>query len=304
MTNTAHSTRPPVDMDLLAEEWALQLVEERSIASENVVFRANGSHGRSHRKDILKARRRTLSDGFEEALFLELRRNGTYDNLPEALFHEVGSAKSMPRNAEADKDAKSARDFFLPFEQEPHRLRMVLRTYEQRLLSQGMEEQHGRDLAALWMIPVEVEKADRSALLKVLPLATVVTGDLKATAACFEYVIGQQVRITLQDPASMAIPTSLQASLGGAALGGDLMSGDRFQDGWYTLLVSISEVPVMQMASTKERHRLNLLARVLGDHFLPAHLETTVELLVGEKENGLRLGDAQNPAVLAMNTSL
>jgi len=304
MNLTEHNVQPPPAMDLLAEEWALELIERHALLPEDIVFRAESDHGRSGRHDVLKAELRSSPNSGEEQVFLELRRNGLYDGLPEALFHDAGSARSIKQNAEEDRNEQRARDFFQPFEQELHRLRLALRAEEADMLARSADEVHGQALADLWLLSANLGTAARSALLKVLPQINAVNGDLAATAACFTHVLGHPVRITQTSPTVQMVPSELVKGLGKAELAGDFVSGGHFHDGWPGLLVELLDLSATVLADTSERRRLRRMAELLAAYFLPAHLEVSYDLHVQPADEGFQLGDPQRPALLAMNTCL
>lgn len=296
--------QPPGDMDLLAEEWALCLLEEHNLTLDSCVFHPNGDHGRSHRKEIAHVSVRNLRGTDRPAVYLELRRNGIYHGLPEALFHEAGSSRTVKRNAAEDRNAQHAREFFLPFEQETGRSRMVLRAIEHELLSKGVAQVHGQALAELWMLPDFLAVGERTALLQVLPLAHKIQGDLSAIAACFTHVLGHPVRITLLEPSPVIVAEGLSQGLGIQVLGGDCVVGDSFFDGWPGIQVTVEAIPVNKMADPSWNRWLRTLARVLAEHFLPVHLEVAYAFNVLEEDQGLTLGCEERPALLNVNTCI
>jgi hypothetical protein len=239
-----------------------------------------------------------------ETMFLELRRDGLYDGLPEAIFHGAGTGRSMKRNAEEDRHEQRARDFFLPFEQEAHRLRMALRAQADGAIASGSGHTEATALAALWMLPRNLNKVDRERLLYVLPYANSIIGDLEATAACFAQVLGYPVRITRHMPTPLPVSEQLQAQLGGAALGVDFVAGDRFHDGWPMLEVEVLEIPATILADPATRRRLHTLTTLLSGYLLPVHLEVSMYFRVHHNDEGFAIGDGERPSFLAMNTRL
>lgn len=294
----------PDGMDLLAEEWALRMLNEQELPMQDCVFQALGDHGRSHRQEIARIKLRNLPGTDHPVAYMELRRNGLYDGLPEALFHEAGSSRTVKQNAVEDRNEQHAREFFRPFEQELWRLRVALRAQEHDLVATGTARVHGRALASLWLLPDFLASAERAALLQVLPLVPQVYGDLPAVAACFAHVLGHAVRISQRGPGPVPVHDALRAGMGEMALGGNSVVGDRFFDGWPGILVAVEGIPVRLMAEPVRYKRLRTLARVLAEHFLPAHLDVEYAFTVSGEDEGITLGSEGSPALLAMNTRI
>lgn len=295
---------PPAGMDLLTEVWGLHLLHALGLDREELLFRSQGQHGRSQRKDILAVERKATLDDTAEQYVVDLRRDGLYDLLPEALFHEAGSSRSTKRNAVEDRNEQQARDFFLPFEQELFRLRMGLRADGDAQAAHAWNNAGTQALAALWMLPAGLGDRTRKALLEVLPYARQVQGDLDATAACFAFVLGHPVRIQRLPPAPAPVPAGRQVVLGEAPLGSGAAMGDVFYDGWPSILVKIHDLPVLKVDDPRERQAMLTLAKILADHFLPAHLDVRFELDVRADDQALVLGNEHTPALLAFNTCI
>ena len=296
-----YNARLDFSMDTLAEEFALMLINDGSVLPDDVIFRSMGQHGRSHRRDIINVRSGNANEGQQHLLLIDLRRDGIYEGLPEALFHEPGSGRSVKRNAAENRNAEHARDFFLPFEQELFRLRMAMRADEAERALAGVGGTFAQELCELWMVPDDLDERTRRALLEVLPRMEQVVGNLDATAASVGHVLGHRVSITLLPPASVEVMEGMVASLGGAELGEQLVAGDRFFDGWPSLLMEAHDLPLAALDTPAERRALRRIMEVMADYFLPAHLSIEYRLNLHSEDEHFSIGDDAKPVILAMN---
>ncbi|MBK7754188.1 MAG: hypothetical protein IPI41_16740 [Flavobacteriales bacterium] len=302
MSDIAHTIGPLPELDLLAEVWAALLVRDRKVSPDDVFLRSLGQHGRSHRRDVVRSGVPHDRGATEPVLLLEARREGIYDGLPEALFHEAGSGRAIKRNAAEDRHAQRAREFFQPFEQELFRIRMAMVSAE---VDSALDSTGGVDemWSDLWSIPEDLDVRTRKALLLVLPHAHAGSNDLSVREACFSFVIGYPVKIALVAPRSAPIEGTAAATLGGAALGAVAL-GDHFHDGWPSLEVEIQGIPALKLSGREHRLKLDRAIEACMEYLLPVHLEASVRLLVREEDQELVLDDASRPGILAMNTRI
>jgi len=292
----------PAGTDLRAEAWAALLVRAGGMDTDRILVRSHGQHGRALRPEITSTSLEWNEQVQQQVCFLDVRRDGLYENLPEALFHEAGSGRSIKRNAAEDVHANKAREFFRPFEQELFRLRVALLS-AQLDASLGGTADHLRAWAELWDLPEDIDLRTRRALLLVLPYATQAVGDLGMTAVCFAFVMGHPVSIRIAERRSRPVDTGERSRLGGSALGAIILGGIHVEE-WPHLAIRVQEVPVAYMAQAQARERLMRSIEVLASYFLPVHLGWSVELEMRKVDLGPPLGQADVPMLLGLNACL
>ena len=289
--------------DPLAEQLALAFMRAKNVDPDSIVLRTKGQHGRSLRTDLIRVSTSRVENEDLELTCFEVRRDGMYDDLPEALFHEIGASKAIKRNEAEDRHADRARDFFLPFEQELFRLRMAMQE-DIMDMSIGMGKNiRDKALASLWGLPDDIAPRRRSAMLHVLPYARRIAGDLALCADSFRFVTGYPTSVELLPSKAQAVPAGLQGTLGEADLG-DCMMGATFDDGWCQVRITVRDVSLEDMADPSRRRALRQTLDILASHLLPVHLEVGFTFEVRRDEEFTVLGDPSRPGILAMNTRL
>ena len=288
------------EMDLRAEHWVALRAMEDDLPLDNFLVRTLGRHGRSQRKEIARIAHKADALYKEDSVWVHIRRQGVYDRLPESLFHVAGSARTERLDQAEDRHAERAREFFTPFEQEIHRLRTTMASLEWGMLTGSAQS---RSIwSGFWDIPVDLDIRVQRALRKVLPFCERVIGDLPATAACFQFVLGHPVKIQLQEPAPIVVETWDQTRE--APCLGDMVMGDVVHDGWPWLQVQVLDIPVATVSDEKTMRSMERTLTALAHYLLPAHLEVKSEWVVRASDQGMDLGDPQRPAILSMNTCL
>lgn len=291
--------------DPLAETWALLAIRENGSDPRAFVLRNAGQHGRSQRHDIRQVAQVHVDSEDIDLSVITARREGMYDRLPEALFHEAGSARQLKPNQAEDRNAESARQFFLPFEQEPFRLRLAMLAEEmESALNEGTKSRD-QALARLWDLPDDLDPRTRMDLVRILPWMEQLSGNLGLCADCFRAVIGFPVSITITNRPRSHGPVSLasQAALGEAPLG-HVVGGSDFEDGWPGIEVAVSDVPLDVLSEPARRRALRRTLEVLANYLLPVHLEVHFSMTVPADDEDSVIGDPTRPGILAMNLRL
>jgi hypothetical protein len=301
----SNPTEPfPNDLiDPLAETLAIQTLQSGKVDSRHVLLRSMGQHARSQSKDVHQVSTTYLPLEDIDLMVFSVLRDGLYDNLPEALFHEAGSSKEPKRNQAEDQHAASARLFFMPFEQETFRLRLAL--LEDELTSAlGKKNRQREDaLARVWDLPDDLDPSVRSAMLRLLPWLKRAECDLEMGASCYSFVIGHPVTLRLARREPTEQGNGFEAALGQSALG-HCVAGDTMDDGWPMVEVVVSELPLAALDDPIRRRSLRRTLEVLSMYLLPAHLDVRYSFSVLEDEESATIGDPQRPGILALNVRI
>ena len=176
-----------------AEAIIAELQKNTSIKDEDLVIENKSTFRRSHRRDIIN-----IGSIDEGILNINLSRNGLYDHLPEGLFHSKDTSKGRIAYPELRKSYKKeeqeARHFFSPLENEFFYQKLKIENKEQDLFNNfiNLEDEF---LIDFWKVDSSIPKKYLSKLIKLLPFAYKIAGDLELTRLCLEEVLNLNVKI-------------------------------------------------------------------------------------------------------------
>lgn len=183
-----------VFQSLKAEIVVAELHKNSSLSQQDIVIKNKSAFRRSHRRDILE--HGTLED---DLLYLNLSRNGLYDQLPEGLFHSkdtnIGKTSYPELRKTYKKEEEEARHFFLPLENEFFNQKLNIEKKEQELLNNfiNLDDEF---LIDFWKIDRSIPKKYLLKLLKLLPYAYKIAGNIELMQLCLKNILNKNVKIT------------------------------------------------------------------------------------------------------------
>jgi hypothetical protein len=228
-----------LQQDIKAEVIVTNLLDA-GIDMESIAAVNKGQFKRNYSKDILSAEVIKLND-YRKVLALNLSRDSFYDSMPEGLFHvtsgkPIDSGKEMAfESRQLRKDEEFCRKFFNPIEQEIFFHRVLLEQEERRLINKISARRYQDIFQAFWKIEPGLPQELVSYQILLLPFAHRITGDYSLTAACLSALLEETVSYrTFSTEKNFKIePNNHQVSnnsLGNCSLGGDLISGNDYQE--------------------------------------------------------------------------
>lgn len=177
-----------------AEVIVAELQKTTNISQEDIIINNQSTFRRSHRRDIIN-----IGSIDDNILNLNLSRNGLYDHLPEGLFHAKDTTKgrvSFPDLRKSyKKEEKEARHFFSPLENEFFNQKLEIENNERDLFNNFLNLDD-KFLIDFWKIDDTIPKKYLSKLIKLLPFAYKIAGDLELTKKCLEEILDKNVKIT------------------------------------------------------------------------------------------------------------
>ncbi|MFD0862846.1 hypothetical protein ACFQ1M_11590 [Sungkyunkwania multivorans] len=249
---------------------------------------------RSYRRDIVDFELNTL-DKSADRIRLNLARNGIYDKLPEGLFHEqvkggeeVEFSQVRAKNKTQEKEA---RDFFAPLENEFFLQKVNVEENERKFIDK-FTDLNDRFFYDFWQLDERLPKRYTSKLLKLLPYAHQIAGNLEVMAVCLERILGERTEITRNDKTVKFRGESNKVT---RQLGLNMTLGldeTRVRYPAVDIIIGPIKKENVEVFVLKETRRF---IEVFCDYFLPLEFEYDIVVEVSEKENNFVLEATNNP---------
>ena len=287
---------------------------------DDFLLRPVGLFARRYRRDLGGVSDEQFERGSRPVVrtVLEVHREGMYDALPQQVFHQPGTTthdtapgvRAMVEDIRLQRrKEKATRLFFLPFEQEFFRLRVRIEQEERRYFTNLTARWYNEALARFWGIAdCGLPPEPLTNLLYLLPLAHSITGDLVRTQLCFESVLGLPVQLRTIAPQRHSLPFNAAqptsgSSLGGLALGRDLVLGGEYQETLPALEISLHGLSVADLeaylAGEWPAKALNLLC----EYFVAFETDIVVRYEMATAEPSFYLGEGEDAPVLGFTTA-
>jgi len=246
------------------------------------------------------------------SVVFEVNRDGFYDSLPPSLFHKAVTedlyqtsdpkeklAEANQRNAEEEQ----ARNFFLPFEQEFYRLRVLLELVERKNSSGFLDKENLRIFANLWGIGDDLTEDQLVSLLYLLPYAHKIAGNKKLIALSLEAIFGTSFRIKYETR-ELEVSEEQKPRLGTVDLGRDFALGGTFFSGipFYHLEVGPLDENTFPDFLPEGKY-FRAMEKCLK-FLIPLESEVRTTVILEQESRELRLGDPENSGRLGYNTHL
>ena len=282
-------------MDIRLEVIIADMVSENFNMEELIVLN-KGQFQRSYHHDIEKIEEREYGKSRRKKVCFTVNRNGLYDYLPEDIFHQ-------PSNARVNNDKeqilaemkiqegleKSARTFFIPYEQEFYHQRVKLEIEERKFLFETNSEISDQLFSDLWNFPDFLNKAQKSKLGVLMPVINRITGNLELTAFIFGNITGDHVEIGQAPPLSFNIPG--HARLGESKLGENFVLGGQIGDIHRSLALKIileSPESIVEYMPGTTKNKIyeflcNLLIPLENDYVFEYHFDQNTGFELDDK---------------------
>lgn len=303
-------------LDLTAEYLAVCLYNE-SVSKRDILAMFEGDLKRKWSTDVDRAETESFESG-KEALSIFLNRAGIYDSLPEALFHHFSdnrnaTGEDMARESMLLKnEEKQVRKFFRPFENEIFLQRTEVALNENEIFKSLYSDFLNELISGFWNIDERIPASYVSKLVRFLPFANRIAGNLKLTAQCLEKILSEKVNIELKneekypvDPEN-TVPDFSCGRLGMSKLGADLVMGQNPTGFIGRLLFKIGPLKNTDPKVFFVNGPADLLLNCFFGYFLPAELDVEMKLVSDKETRKFSLGTKQASAksFLGYNTAL
>lgn len=301
-----------LSVDLQAESL-LALLEDR-FSLHDLIVSYEGQSRRGWSKDIYLASADTLSTG-AEVLKIVLNRDGVYDGMPEAVFHDLTS-NDCATGGEMAKESmrlkiqeKESRLFFQPIENEIFSLGVELAIQENRLFQRIIAQTIMGLIPDFWAIDRELPASYVNKMIRLLPVVHLIAGNEVLTKQSLAFILAQEVSIQVITPGNH--DTDLQdqsdtGEIGHAGLGVDFLTSGGVSGLLKQFRIRIGPI---NDPNTLDLIRKGMLDRFLAcfyNYFVPVEVEVFTSFLLSDELGAFYLepDDEAKTACLGCNTTI
>ncbi len=295
------------NIDFLAEVIASHLVANKKINDSNIYVHFLGVFKRFFSKDIEKIDVHRNESG-EKEWDLFLHREGFYDMLPEGFFHSH-TRKYFKDHRETieefrlhRREEKSARQFFMPLEQEFFKQLVHKEIFEQNFYYAPETIQEFIDFYHLNKLALNMYQ--KASLFFIMPYASMISGNLELTKTCFEIILQEMVRIKTQFSSVVKTCKDNIPGIGNNELGRDTLLGHDFIDFNPQLLIEIGPLSDSDLLLNFLYGMNRKLIDWLIGLFIQADLTTHVLVLLNKKDETFVMGEKSYESRLNYSTFL
>lgn len=303
-------------LDLTAEYIAVCLYNE-AVSKRDILAMFEGDLKRKWSTDVDRAETESFESG-KEALSIFLNRAGIYDSLPEALFHRFSDNRNATGEDMAKEsmllknEEKQVRKFFRPFENEIFLQRTEVALNENEVFKSLYSDFLNEMIPGFWNIDARIPASYISKLVRFLPLANRIAGNLELTAQCLEKILAEKVNIELNNEEKYSTDSVNIASdfsggrLGISKLGADLIMGQNPTGFIGRLLFKIGPLKNTDPKDFFVNGPADLLLNCFFGYFVPVELDVEMKLVSDIESRKFLLGAEQTSAksLLGYNTAL
>jgi len=284
--------------DLNAEFLVSCLLDE-GFGQNKILAVFDGQLRRPWSRDINYTEIEQYENG-SEALNIHLNRDGIYDALPEALFHDMQEENSNTGKEMAEEsmklkmEEKEARLFFKPFENEIFFQKAHLAQNETEIYESLFADLLNGLIPDFWKIDNKIPSKYTSKLIKLLPFVHKITGNYRLTAEALEFILNEKVeiRIESEEPKDFLTDNKQDSGiLGTGVLGKDLIMGNRISGFIGRLFVNIGPLYNSQPKDYFTNESLQRLLNCFFGYFIPMELDVKTNLIMLEEKSKFVLGE-------------
>ncbi len=280
----------PFHFDIKVEALISALVSEQPRFINHFLVSNKGQFARTYRREILGFELVDFKSDSLPYLLLNVSKDSIYDMLPEGLFHYPKSDKVGKEIEEMTKDYRrqkkeesDARNFFMPFENEFWINAIQRDSFENDFLRSLNATQPVSFFYDFWKLDKNIPIVFLSKLIKILPYAYKIVGDLELTAKCLSYILEEEVEY--EEIGYKELSESEQNSLlGETNLGINMILGSSYMD--YSLYVEfrIGAIKNGNSASYFYDGEAKKIIDLFYEYFLPLEVEAKTIITLPKEE--------------------
>lgn len=288
-----------LSFDLKAEQ--LLAFFEENINLHEIVVSHEGQLQRVWSKDIAGATVDNLPNG-RVVLNVCLNRDGIYDALPEALFHDL-TESNCATGADMAKESmrlrmeeKESRLFFKPLENEIFLQKLKLADKENRLFERIFTEKLMGLISDFWKLDDKLPQNYISRLARLLPFAHLITGEKNLTRLCLEFILDEKVELKefiSEDSEAKSDTVHVKGKIGDCKLGADSILGEYVNGYISSLQFNIGPVKNPMTSKFVKSGMMEKFLKCFYNYFIPVYLDAYAQFVLPYEQSLLVL-DSDN----------
>ncbi len=302
-----------IEHDIKAEVIAAEIIENGMNPAEIVVV-PDGSFKRKYSKDVAYAEV-INSDNGQKVLGIHVTRDGLYDSLPEAIFHDqsnepLTSGHEMAKFSKKQKgEEKEARLFFLPFENELFYQRIQIEIEERKILRRFNENLFNDIYPQFWKLDRSLPKKLVSRFVLILHLTHKILGNIDLTAKCLEIILEEEVKINIirkstSKKEAPARNSKKALGLGATGLGENFICGDYISDSDPVMEFVIGPLNNSSIKDYLENSPYSGFLNCFYRFFVPVEMDAVTTIKVSESQQQFTLNDNLSNVILGYNSGI
>ncbi len=181
-------------LNLKAEVLVSEIEEKSSIVEEDIVVSNQSAFSRSYNRDLTGVKLLELQN--KEVIQLDLARNSIYDLLPEGVFHNASNkSKTLSFSSyrkQQKREEADARLLLAPIENELFRKRVAIEKKGKKIVREFSNLQDDF-LIDFWKIDKSIPRKYAIKLVRLLPYAHQISGNLELTFLSLKKILGVDV---------------------------------------------------------------------------------------------------------------
>lgn len=299
--------------DIKAEVIAAEIIEN-GLSPAEIVIIPDGSFRRKYSKDVTYAEV-IKSDNGQKVLGIHVTRDGLYDSLPEAIFHDqsnepLTSGHEMAKLSKKQKiEEKEARLFFLPFENEIFYHRIQIEIEERKILHRFSENLFDDIYPQFWKLDRSLPKKLVSRFVLILHLTHKILGNLDLTAKCLEIILEEEVKINIirnrnskKDPPVFSRKKTV--GLGSIGLGENFICGEYNSDSDPIMEFVIGPLNNSSIEDYLDNGSYSRFLTCFYSFFVPIEMDAVTTIKVSEAQQQFTLNDNLSKVILGYNSGI
>jgi len=299
--------------DIKAEAIVAEIIENGLNPLEIVII-PDGSFRRKYSRDITYAEVIKSENG-QKVLGIHVSRDGLYDSLPEAVFHDqstepLTSGHEMAKLSKRQKmEEKEARLFFLPFENEISHHRIQIEMEERKILRRFSENLFDDLYPQFWNLDRSLPKKLVSRFVLLLHLTHKILGNLDKIAKCLSIILEEEVKINVIRRTNSILDLATHNNtetpgLGSTALGENFICGKYTSDSDPIMEFVIGPLKTSTIEDYLENGSYAKFLDCFYSFFVPAEMDAVTTVKVSEAQQLFTLNDEKSNVILGFNSGI
>lgn len=289
--------------DIKAEVLVSDIIQHREMEQDEMLIQNIGIRRRPYSKDIHVT---FIPDEGPYSLLIQTNREGIYDALPEALFHQPFQTKNLKNKSDVLNEIKihreeerQARRFFTPFENELNQLRVNIELNERRSLDIFNNKSIVSIFYKLWGGAVlNLSQEQLSILFILLPHIDQIKANPALMSFCYSKLLNDDISVDL----SFKTVKENFSDDNGIVIGADFTCGNELEYKQLTYVINVRLLPDSYIEEYMPDGLKYKMIHFFNDYFIPYNAESELQLMNDQTITGSKTLFYAGNSFLGANT--